>query len=484
MSREMVTAVCQVLGTEPLGNETGKLDQLRYPPQPASRAVSPNSAAVKRIIQGDLGKHPRRALDLATLLNRPDVDVGVDGHVVVTRHLAILAMTGAGKTWAARRLVEQIAAKNYPMVIFDPRGDYTGLADVAGLKLRTKLYFARFPILDEDTDKAADIVSALGYELTPTMRVRFGEVFDVAQQFVPDDEDEAKAKLTFLAAQLSNPRLFDYGLQRNLWLVANLAEAAESIIRLNDPAIQQPRVQQLTEWGWSALGQYNKRDAETLGGIKKRTRKAAMSLAKMEKVNRKRAGTAGPLPTDRKELVGYGNLSVISLAGYTSDFQATIYRLVVDDLFSARVNGDLKLPVLLVLEEAHNFVPGKANTYAEQQSIEITKQIAQEGRKFGIGLVMISQRPSRLDETTLSQCNSYIILRMVNPADQSFVRRVVESLSEDEARILPSLSKGEAILSGQFVNFPVLAKIKPPVSQGEREEGDAFEDLERANKDL
>ena len=204
----------------------------------------------------------------------------------------------------------------------------------------------------------------------------------------------------------------------------------------------------------------------------------------MEQTNQKIADrNARALPTDKTELVQDKQVSVISLAGYTGDFQATIYSLIADAIFGARVNGNLKWPVLLVLEEAHNFVPGKANTAAEERSIAVSKQIAQEGRKFGVGLVMISQRPSRLDETTLSQCNSYVIMRMVNPADQNFVRKVVETLGEDDARMLPDLDKGEAILSGQFINFPVLVRMKPPKSRGEREEEDAFIALERLRGD-
>jgi uncharacterized protein len=116
----------------------------------------------------------------------------------------------------------------------------------------------------------------------------------------------------------------------------------------------------------------------------------------------------------------------------TGDFQATIYSIIAEHLFEARVRDELKLPVLLLLEEAHNFAPAQAHTPAEQRATTTTKQIAQEGRKFGVGLMLISQRPSRLDETTLSQCNSYIIMRMVNPADQAYVRRVVETLGEDD----------------------------------------------------
>jgi DNA helicase HerA-like ATPase len=282
LSREMVTAVCQILGSEPVQeNEEGKLDHLRYPPQPATSAYRPESADIARVVLGDLQQRQQRALNIATLSNRDEVDVKVDGHAIVTRHLAILAMTDAGKSWTARRIIEELARKNYPIVIFDPRGDYTGLGEVAGLQGR----------------------------------------------------------------------------------------------------------------------------------------------------------------------------------------------------------DDIKLPVLFLLEEAHNFVPGQANTYAEERSIEITKQIAQEGRKFGVGLILISQRPSRLDETTLSQCNSYIIMRMVNPADQNFVRKVVESLGEDEARMLPDLDVGEALLTGQLINFPVLVRIKKPESSGEREEEDAFEALEKAYRE-
>jgi DNA helicase HerA-like ATPase len=131
--------------------------------------------------------------------------------------------------------------------------------------------------------------------------------------------------------------------------------------------------------------------------------------------------------------VQYGGISVVALAGYTGDFQATIYSIVADNLFEARVCNELMLPTLLLLEEAHNFAPAHASTPAEQRAITTTRQIAQEGRKFGMGLILISQRPSRVDETTLSQCNSYIIMRMVNPADQNYVRRVVETLGEDDA---------------------------------------------------
>ena len=92
LSREMVTAVCQVLGVEPVdGSGGGKLDQLRYPPQPASSAYRPNSEDIARVVVGDLREKKSRALDIANLANRPEISVSVDGHAIVSRHLAILA---------------------------------------------------------------------------------------------------------------------------------------------------------------------------------------------------------------------------------------------------------------------------------------------------------------------------------------------------------------------------------------------------------
>src|SRR5690348_14115255 len=193
LSREMVTAVCQVLGSEPItGGSGGKLDHLRYPAQPASTAYRPDSQNIKRIVLGELQAKQARALDIATLSNRPEVDVAVDGHAIVTRHLAILAMTGAGKSWTARRIIEELAKKHYPIVIFDPHGDYTGLADVPALAGHVQRYYAQFPIFEEDSDTIAQIVDTQGYELTDTMRTRFDDVFQAAKSFLVENASEKR----------------------------------------------------------------------------------------------------------------------------------------------------------------------------------------------------------------------------------------------------------------------------------------------------
>lgn len=475
LSREMVTAVCTVLGSESRQSGGNRLDQLRYPARPASTAYRPSSADLARVVLGELQQHAGRGVDIATLANRSDVTVCVDGHAIVTRHLAILAMTGAGKSWAARRIIEQLAEKRYPIVIFDPHGDYTGLAEVPSLSNAVRRYYARFPLFNEDSETVADIVNALGYPLSDTMRGRFSDLYDAARHFYVEDAQEKRARENWINTKIDTSQSGASSIRPDMWLVAHLAEAGERLLRNKDTEGQRL----IAEWGWSKLASYSTTDMRTLEAIKKRTYRAAKVLQQMEKTSQKIAGEAAPLPAQRQELVQYGQISVVSLAGYSSDFQAMIYSIIAGELFEARVSGDLSLPVLLLLEEAHNFAPARGTTAAENRSTTITRQIAQEGRKFRVGVILVSQRPSRVDETTLSQCNSFVIMRMVNPADQQYVRKVIETLGEDEARMLPDLDVGEALLSGQFTSLPVLVKIKPPTSKGEREEVDAFEELER-----
>lgn len=486
LSREMVTAVCQVLGVEPLdGSGGGKLDQLRYPPQPASSAYRPDSLDIARVVLGELQENQNRALDIATLSNRPEVDVKVDGHAIVSRHLAILAMTGAGKSVTARRIIEELSNKNYPIIIFDPHGDYTGLTEVPQLKNRVKLYYADLPIWEESLDDAIRIITGLsGEELSAPQEEAFDSIFSAKKLLFSQDNLNSGKLKNFLYNVVQSSNILTYPVKQDLFALAYICDAVGILGKNGSNKDEKEAIallmDEFSDLGFEAIRKVDGRSAGTYKALARKLRRSAYALREMENINRSRAGNAEPIPSERLNLIRYGQISVISLAGYTELLQATLYTLVAKELFRARVQGSLPYQYFMVLEEAHNFVPAKSDNPAILRSITTTKQIAQEGRKFGVGLLLISQRPSRLDETTLAMCNSFIIMRMVNPADQNFVRKVIESLGEEEARMLPDLDVGEAVLSGQLINFPVLVRIKKPQSSGEREEKDAFEALEEA----
>ncbi|HLT18765.1 MAG TPA: ATP-binding protein [Thermomicrobiales bacterium] len=480
LSREMVTAVCQVLGAEPIGGERGgRLGSLRYPPQPVSSAYRPAAADIKRVLIGDLAERQDRALDLATLSTRSDIDVAVDGHAIVSRHLAILAMTGAGKSWTARRIIEELAARDYPIVIFDPHGEYTGLAEVPALKDRVKLYQTHIPILDESPDDAQALIESLaGEEMSAPQVEGFSMLFRAARRVISDDNLRSGKLEETLFAITGNENIRKYPLRSDLFALSHLAEAVHTALTNKDAEGKRA----LADLGFSQINQIPQQQFGSFRVLARQLRRASFELKKNADINRLRSPQGSvPLPADRSELVRYGQISVVMMAGYPDTLKATAYSLIAGDLFHGRVQGKVKYPFNMVIEEAHNFVPSSASEIAIQRSIALTKQVAQEGRKFNVGLTLISQRPSRLDETTLAMCNSFIIMRMINPDDQRFVRRVIESLGEDEAQLLPDLDVGEAILSGQMVNFPVLVKMKAPASRGEREETDAFEVLRKAH---
>jgi DNA helicase HerA-like ATPase len=120
-----------------------------------------------------------------------------------------------------------------------------------------------------------------------------------------------------------------------------------------------------------------------------------------------------------------------------------------DDLY-------LPYPVFVLIEEAHRFAPASADVV----TTGVLKTILSEGRKFGLGVGLISQRPGKLDGDVLSQCNTQFIMRIVNPIDQGRVAESIETVGRDLIRELPALSKGQVIIAGDAINTPVLAQVR------------------------
>jgi DNA helicase HerA-like ATPase len=117
--------------------------------------------------------------------------------------------------------------------------------------------------------------------------------------------------------------------------------------------------------------------------------------------------------------------------------------------------GGRKQPLLIVLEEAHNYL----KTGVDSISSRTVQAIAKEGRKYGLGLLLVTQRPTELDETVLSQCGTVIALRMYNPSDRTHVSSALQDDLNNITDLLPSLRTGEALIIGEAVKIPSRAKI-------------------------
>jgi len=136
---------------------------------------------------------------------------------------------------------------------------------------------------------------------------------------------------------------------------------------------------------------------------------------------------------------------------------ALLGRLVLE--FMQRNPDRGKFPVVLVLEEAHHYIPANARLERQQRAREVFEKIAKEGRKFGLSLVVASQRPSELSRTVLAQCNSFIVHRIQNPDDQEYFKSVISGINRELLDQLPALAQQQAIVLGDCVALPLQVRI-------------------------
>ncbi len=150
------------------------------------------------------------------------------------------------------------------------------------------------------------------------------------------------------------------------------------------------------------------------------------------------------------------------MTGVPPDLQGMIVAKLLSDLFEARKRGRVN-PGMVVVEEAHNYIPERGSGRAA--STPVIRTIAAEGRKFGLGLLVISQRPARVDKNVISQCNTQIILRVTNPNDLRALSKGIEGMSSELEEEIKRLPPGTAMLVGGDIEHPVTVKVRPRKSR-------------------
>jgi DNA helicase HerA-like ATPase len=157
-------------------------------------------------------------------------------------------------------------------------------------------------------------------------------------------------------------------------------------------------------------------------------------------------------------------ITILDLSGVPSAVLTrligSILRIVYEALFWSREKseGGVERPLLVVMEEAHRYLGPDAGTVAS----EVVKRIAKEGRKYGVGAMIVSQRPAEVDETVLSQCGTIIALRLSNPIDRARVKGTLPDNLAGLMDLLPVLRTGEAIITGEAARLPVRCRIALP----------------------
>jgi DNA helicase HerA-like ATPase len=177
-----------------------------------------------------------------------------------------------------------------------------------------------------------------------------------------------------------------------------------------------------------------------------------------------------------KQFLGYlnkANVTIVDLSGIPFDVLSItvslVSRLIFDFCFHySKLRHEMDalndIPVMIVCEEAHNYIPQRDDA-AYRASRKSLERIAKEGRKYGLSLMVVSQRPSEVSETIFAQCNNFLALRLTNNADQNYVKRLFPDNSSGITDILPNLAPGECVVVGDAVLLPAVVQLPLPKPQ-------------------
>lgn len=401
--RDKNIAFCNVIGYR---DKDGRLRGLGAPLAPGTEVLYADDKFVKETL--GLGK-AKNAAFIGTLEGRENVQIFLDLNKLLTKHVSVLAKTGAGKSYCVAVLLEELLENKIPIVIIDPHGEYSTL---------------KYPN-NEDLDK----IKKLG--LKPK-----GYASQV-QEFSPDVQTNPECKplkisnkdlspdelIHMLPTKLSNAQLGV--LYSSLKNIGNKADLDELLLELENEDSS-------VKWTLINIIEYVKK-----------------------------LGLFSDAPTPLFELVKTGKASIINLKGVNPEVQEVVVYKLVKDLFMERKKSNIP-PFFLVVEEGHNFIPER--TYGESKSSGVLRQIFSEGRKFGLGVCIVSQRPSRVEKNALSQVNTQIILKVTNPNDVKAVTSSVEGITSETEKEIKNIPIGTALITG-VVDLPIFVNIRPRMSK-------------------
>ena len=405
--------------------EAGRVETPKRPVKPGTEVYLASKGLLERIFD----PHEDGWLEIGRLAMG---DTGFSIRVSrLMRHLAILAVTGGGKSNTvcvlARRLVSRYRAT---IAIFDVHGEYVKLAEYGDVPVNV-------------VNGALNPVSVNFYELVQLI----GMTSAAHQQM---------RLLRWLWSQTL--RLYRAGRIGSREVLDKIEAVLES---LADKAAQSPSKpltpQQVLEAFKGVMGE-DPPDTKKPPAVK--LEQVLGLLSKLEDVRYYGNALDPGLPVRLEDVIRPGHLNVVDLSSLDeaqADAVVSHYlRRILEERKAARRGaGGYPTPIIVVIEEAHTLIPKDEDTLTRYWA----SRIAREGRKFGVGLVIVSQRPKKLDNDVLSQTNNKIILRMVEPSDISYVQAATEEMSEDIARLLPTLDTGEAIVLGTMTRLPALVKI-------------------------
>ncbi len=382
-------------------------------------------------------------IEFGFCFGRPSNAAGQRVYIQVNKffgeHIAVLGATGCGKSCTVVSILQQaIRRYHHPhIIVLDLHGEYA----------------AAFP-------EGVNIIQADNVEL-PYWLLNFDEMVDLT---VDMNEPTANNQITVLRDSLMRARqAFD---TRERLGLGNLVTADSPVYYdLNDV------ISMIREWNiqmvYNASGELEKGPLYSAFDRFLIRMDSKLSDPRYNFMFKPKVYTSSPslvgLLRDYLSIDTSHQMTVVDLSGVPSEAIGVVVAVVARIVFDFNLwNPERdRTPILLVLEEAHNYVPSRSEGRftAARAAVE---RITKEGRKYGIGLIVVSQRPKELSETVLSQCNTFIVMRLTNPEDQDYIRRLVPDSLSGLMAMLPALRTGEALILGEAVAMPTRMMVDLP----------------------
>lgn len=403
-----------------------------------------------------------------------NLDVYLDIHKLVLRHSAILGSTGSGKSNSVVAILKQIGTQmhNSRMLLIDPHGEYASAfpeAKVFRIGDEKSPLYIPFWLMNFDELMYFLVGAKSSDDQKPEYR-RFREIITQAKKInchlkagdVNPNYITADSPIPF------NIRKIWYDINREINATYQIADASkqtsenECLVREGIPEKLEPA--EFEPYAMSNQAPYRSRKQEMYSYEKK-------LLARLKDSRYDFMFYPGEYkdensPKDLHNLLldwigGDERLAILDLSNVPFEVMditvGLITRFVYDSMFWGRnePNTGRNRPLLIAYEEAHSYL-GKNETIYARNAVE---KIFKEGRKFGLGAVVISQRPSELSETILAQVGTFIALRLTNSSDQSIVKSMAPDNMNSLISLLPSLRIGEAVIVGEAINIPTRVRL-------------------------
>lgn len=379
-----------------------------------------------------------------------------NGDKFFQRHAAILGSTGSGKSWAVALILERAAAlKSANLIVFDMHGEYSTLCEgensiaqqyrIAGPGdldgTNPSSLFVPYWLLNREEMLA--LILDRSDDNAPNQAARFTEHVRTLKEKTLQDQEKSDVLETFT---VDSP--IPYEINSLLELLNN-----------DDTGMKQGARGEVK-------GDWNGRLTRFIGRLK-------------AKIDDRRCGFMFQPPEDCNDYGWLENMlmklfavsdsqkgiKIIDFSEVPSDVLPIITGVLARLLYNIQfwMDKESRHPLTIICDEAHLYLPVRDSAEAaEKRALEAFERIAKEGRKYGVSLLVVSQRPSDVSRTILSQCNNFLVLRLTNDQDQSVVKRLLPESMVGITDILPLLDLGEALLLGDSILLPTRIKLAKP----------------------